>query len=156
MATGLQLRNKGLPGDHVTVHVRGLISSESSPTFFMLDGWPIDASAATFPAGQSAIVPGAAVQVDGIMTNGSVVASTVNLQKAGSQLDFQVHGPITSVDTAAQTFVLRGETVSYAGSVTYTGGTSTSIAIGAKVLVQGTLSADGATVQAVSIRFDQG
>jgi hypothetical protein len=155
MATGVQLHNDGLPGNHVTVHVRGLISSETNPAFFVLDGWPIDASAAAFPAGQAAIVPGAAVQVDGIMTNGSVVATTVNLQKAGEQLDFQVHGPITSVDQAAQTFIIRGQTVSFAGNVTYTGGSASDIVVGGKLFVQGTLSADGTSVQAVSIRISQ-
>src|SRR5262249_15006528 len=111
MATGIQLHNGGVAGNHVTVHVRGMISSESSPTFFILDGWTVDASAAKFLDGQSGIVAGAAVQVDGIMTNGALVATDVKLQKPGEKLDFQVHGPITAVDQAAQTLVIRGETI---------------------------------------------
>ena len=76
-------------------------------------------------------------------------------KKAGEKLDFQVHGPITSVDQAAQTFVIRGQTVSYSGSVTYTGGDASGIAVGNRLFVQGTLSADGATVQAVAIRYGE-
>jgi hypothetical protein len=156
MATGVQLHNGGVAGNHVTVHVRGMISSESNPTFFVLDGWSVDASAANFIDGQSGIVPGAAVQVDGIMTNGALVATDVKLQKAGEKMDFQVHGPITAVDQSAQTFVLRGQTVSYAGNVAYSGGSSTDIAVGKGVFVQGTLAADGSSVQAATIKFTSG
>jgi hypothetical protein len=61
------------------MHVRGLISSESGPTSFILDGWHVDASAADFADGQGGIVAGAAVQVDGVMTDGTIVAATVAL-----------------------------------------------------------------------------
>lgn len=157
MATGVQLRNHGLPGNKVNIHVRGLIATEASPTQFTLDGWPVEATGANFPSGQSVIVAGASVQVDGIMDNGVLVATNVDLQQAGSHggLDFQVHGPIQSIDTTAQTFVLRGTTVSYAGSVTYTGGDASSLGLGTKVLVQGTLSGDGSTVQAATIAIGQ-
>ena len=154
LATGMLQHMTTRPGVKVTVHVRGLISAESNSAAFTLDGWPIDASNAVFPSGQQVIVPGALVQVDGIMTNGAISASTVDIQQPGSHggLDFQVHGPIDSVDTTAQTFVLRGQTVSYAGNVTYTGGSVASIVAGTHVMVQGTLTTDGSSVQAVMIR----
>jgi len=156
-ATGLQLHNDGMPGNHVNVHVRGMVSDESSPTSFKLAGWPVDASAASFPAGQAAIVEGASVQVDGIVTNGAVVATTVDLQEPGAHhgLDFQVHGPIDGINVNRQTFVLRGTLVSYAGDVAFTGGTAASLAVGTKVLVQGKLAPDGNTVQAVKIAINQ-
>jgi hypothetical protein len=155
MATALQLHNQGMPGSKVVVHVRGMISAETSATSFTLEGWPIDASAATFPSGQSAIVDGAMVQVDGIVSNGAVVASQVALQQAGAATNFQVHGPIEGLHSNLMTFVLRGTTVSYSGTVNYTGGTAADLAIGTKVLVQGTLASDGNTVQAVNIKIGQ-
>jgi hypothetical protein len=158
VATGLQLHNNGMPGNHVNVHVRGMVSNESSPTTFTLEGWPVDATTAKFPDGQGAIVNGALVQVDGIVTNGAVIATNVSLQVPGGNNgeDYQVHGPIDGVNTAHQTFVLRGVVVSYSGSnVVFTGGTAANLAIGTKVMVQGTLAADGNTVQAVSIQFSQ-
>jgi len=137
--------------------VRGMISNETSATSFTLEGWPVDASGASFPAGQGVIVDGAMVQVDGIVTNGAVVATTVDLQVPGGHhgLDFQVHGPIDGINTTRETFVLRGTLVSYSGSVTFTGGSASDLAVGTKVLVQGMLAADGNTVQAVKIAINQ-
>jgi hypothetical protein len=154
MATALQLHDNGLPGSHVNVHVRGMISAETNPQSFTLEGWPIDASAAAFPSGQSAIVSGALVQVDGVVSNGAVVASSVELQKPGASLNFQVHGPIDGVSPNLKTFVLRGTTVSYSGTVTFTGGDASDLQVGTKVMVQGSL-ANGNTVQAVNIRIGQ-
>jgi hypothetical protein len=157
IATGVQLHNDGMPGNHVNVHVRGMVADERSPTSFRLDGWPVDASGATFPAGQGVIVQGAAVQVDGIVTNGAVIATTVDLQEPGAHhgLDFQVHGPIDGMNGNRHTFVLRGTLVSYAGDVAFSGGSAADLAIGTKVLVQGKLAADGNTVQAVKIAINQ-
>jgi hypothetical protein len=157
LATGLQMHNDGMPANHVTVHVRGMVSNETSATSFTLEGWPVDASAANFPAGQSVIVNGAMVQVDGIVTNGAVIASTVDLQAPGGHhgLDFQVHGPIDGINQNRQTFVLRGTLVSYSGNVTFTGGSASDLAVGTKVLVQGMLAPDGNTVQAVKISINQ-
>jgi hypothetical protein len=157
VATGLQLRNDGMPGDHVNVHVRGMISDAASPTSFTLNGWPVDASGATFPAGQDVIVEGASVQVDGIVTNGAVIATTVDLQVPGGHhgMNFQVHGPIDGMNANRQTFVLRGTLVSYAGDVAFSGGSASDLKIGTKVLVQGTIAGDGNTVQAVKISINQ-
>lgn len=157
VATGVQLHNNGLPGNHVNVHVRGMIADANSATSFTLDGWPVDASGATFPSGQEGIVEGASVQVDGIVTNGAVIATTVDLQVPGGHhgMDFQVHGPIDGINANRQTFVLRGTLVSYAGDVAFTGGSASDLKVGTKVLVQGKLAADGNTVQAVKISINQ-
>jgi hypothetical protein len=157
IATGVQLHNGGMPGDHVNVHVRGMVTNESSATSFTLGGWPVDATGANFPSGQSVIVNGAAVQVDGIVTNGAVVATTVDLQTPGAHhgLDYQVHGPIDGMNANRQTFVLRGTTVSFSGNVAYTGGSAADLKVGTKVLVQGMMAPDGNTVQAVKIGINQ-
>ena len=64
------------------------------------------------------------------------------------------HGAITSIDTAAKTFVLREVTVSYAGSgIEYRGGSAALLAAGAKVEVKGELAADGKTLNAKRISF---
>ena len=65
-------------------------------------------------------------------------------------------GPVTAVDPAARTFVLRGQAVSDAGNVAYSGGTSSNLVVGADVFVRGSLAADGSSVQAASIAFTPG
>ncbi len=66
---------------------------------------------------------------------------------------FELDGTISSIDTTGSTFVLRGVTVDYSGSVTFRDGTITDLAVGKRVDVDGTLSTDGTRVQATRIRF---
>ena len=67
---------------------------------------------------------------------------------------YELHGSITAVDATAKTFVLRGVTVSYAGTVTYTGGTEAGLVVGAKVEVRGTVGATRTSLAATAIQFE--
>lgn len=138
-------------------HVRGVITAFTSATAFSVDGIPVDASAATFPDGSTGLALGVQVEVKGTLTNGTLVATEVELESRHRDADdrkFRLHGAITSVDTTAKTFLLRGITVSYAGTVTYTGGTEAGLVAGARVEVRGTVGATRNTLAATAIKFE--
>lgn len=138
-------------------HVRGVITAFTSATTFSVDGIPVDASAATFPDGSTGLALGVQVEVKGTLTNGTIIATAVELEsrhKGDDDRKFRLHGAITSVDTTAKTFLLRGITVSYAGTVTYTGGTEAGLVAGAKVEVRGTVGATRNTLAATAIKFE--
>ena len=62
---------------------------------------------------------------------------------------------MSAPDATAQTFVLRGVTVSYAGgTVVFKSGTAAQIVTNARVEVHGELAGDGVTVNARSIKFE--
>jgi hypothetical protein len=139
--------------DHDEAHLRGVISAFTSATQFSVDGNPVDASGAAFPNGQAGVVLGATVEVEGPLVNGIVVATVVHLENEhehdGSRVE--LHGTISALDTTAQTFVVRGVTVSYAAPVDFHSGSATGLANGLFVEVRGGFSADGTVVDATRI-----
>ena len=142
-----------LAHDHDVAHLRGVISAFTSTTQFSVDGNPVDATNATFPDGQSGIVLGASVEVEGALVNGVVIAKVVGVEDEhehdGSRVE--LHGTISALDTTAQTFVVRGVTVSYAGAVDFHHGSAAALADGLFVEVHGGFSADGTVVDATRI-----
>jgi hypothetical protein len=141
--------------DHDQAHLRGVISAFTSVTQFSVDGNPVDASGAAFPDGQAGIVLGATVKVEGRLVDGVVVARVVGVEDErrhdGSRVE--LHGTISALDTTAQTFVVRGVTVSYAGSVDFRDGSAATLANGLFVEVRGGFSADGTVVDATRIEL---
>ncbi len=139
--------------DHDEAHLRGIVSAFTSATSFSVDGTPVDASKATFPNGQGVVALGVSVEVEGQLVSGVLVAKSVAVEDAhaGHGQDVELHGTIGALDTAAQTFVLRGSRVSYAGSVVFRDGTLAALVEGLFVEVKGGLSADGTTVVASEI-----
>ena len=132
--------------DHAEGEVHGLITAFTSATSFTVGDTVVDATAATFSPSQSAVVLGAAVEVHGTVTNGVLVADKVSVRdpkKTDHSEDFELHGAIGSLDTTAKSFVLRGVTVNYGGTVTYGSGVSeATLANALKVEVKGSLSTD--------------
>lgn len=144
------------PTDRSEAHVRGAISAFTSATSFSVDGMPVDATNASFPDG-IALALGVQVEVHGAVVNGVLVATKVGLEsrhRGDDDRKLELHGAITAVDTAAKTFVLRNVTVSYAGTVTYEGGTEAGLLVGAKVEVKGGLGSTRTQVQALKIQFE--
>jgi Domain of unknown function (DUF5666) len=139
--------------DHDEAHLRGVISAFTSATQFSVDGTPVDASNAAFPGGQAGVVLGATVEIEGQLVNGTVVARQVEVdnEQAHDGSRVELHGTISALDTAAQTFVVRGVTVSWAGSVDFSNGSATALANGLFVEVHGGFSADGTVVDATRI-----
>jgi hypothetical protein len=141
--------------DRDNVQIEGRITTLVSTRNFNVNGIPIDASAATFPQGEAGIVRGANVKVEGRWSEGALRASRVSVaanQEAGD-FAFELHGLISLLDTTAQTFVLRGVTVSYAGNVQYMFGTAADLANGRRVSVFGLLTGDGTRLDVRLIRF---
>ncbi len=137
-------------------HVRGSITAFTSSASFTVNDTPVDASKASFPDGSTGLALGVQVEVEGTLTNGVLVATKVELdaRHAGERHAFDLHGAIDSINTTAKTFVLRGITVDYSGTVTYTGGTEATLAAGKNVEVKGTPGTDKTTLKATAIKFE--
>ena len=144
-------------GDSAAAHLEGSVTAFTSTTQFSVNGIPVDASKAELEGGGTGIVLGAQVEVKGTSSNGVVIATSVSVEthETVRATGFELHGAVTAIDTTAQTFVLRGVTVSYASpSVFYERGSAATLAVGVQLEVHGTLSADGTTVQATRIAFE--
>lgn len=145
--------------DRPEAEVEGVITVWTSARDFEINGLKVDASGATFPDGETAIVLGARVEVEGAVVAGVLVATKVHLEEDGDHhgglpRQFELHGSISGLDTTARTFALRGLTVSYAGSVEFKDGSEAKLVNGARVEVKGTLSADLTRIDAVRIQFE--
>jgi len=140
--------------DHV--EVEGVITNFTSTASFNVNGTAVDASNAQFPEGTTAVVLGAHVEVKGTASNGTITATTVDVEDHATQhaRGFELHGQISAIDTTAKTFVLRGITVDFSGAnVIFDNGTAAQLAVGAQVEVKGILSADGTMLKAFLISF---
>ena len=143
------------PLDHDEVRIEGLISVFASSASFSVDGVPVDASQASFPDGTAGLGVGVRVALRGAVGNGVLSAARVQIKsEAQVEIDgFELRGLITSIDTAGQSFVLRGVSVSFAGTVEYKDGTQADLAAGKNIEVRGRLSSDGTRLVATRITF---
>jgi hypothetical protein len=144
--------------DRDEAEVQGTITTFTSTTSFSVNGLPVDATNAQFPDGTAGIVLGAMVEVEGAVANGVLVATKVELEDMHQNDDRnknELHGPISNLDTTAKTFVVRGVTVNYvSGTTVFKDGVEADLANGKQVEVKGVLSADGTSVQAQVIEFE--
>ncbi len=139
------------------VEVEGRITSWVSARSFSVEGIEVDATRARFDNGNTAgVVLGARVSVEGFSAGGVLVARQVEVEgdENSSNSTFEVHGNITSIDTASKTFVVLGVTVDYTGPVNYSGGTEATLAVGRNVEVHGTLSSNGTAIKANEISIN--
>ncbi len=137
-------------------HIEGVITAYTSSTAFTVNGLLVDASSASFPDGTTGVVLGARVEVQGSVANGKLVATQVEIEdrRDAGRREMELHGAISSINTTDKTFVLRGVTVWYGGSVTYKDITEAGLAVGATVEVKGTLTADRTRLQARKIGLE--
>ena len=145
--------------DHDEAELEGTITASTFETDkkFSVNGIAVDASGATFPSGSTGIVLGARVEVSGSAVKGVVIATrvTVETEHEREAQGFELHGAISALDATAKTFVLRGVTVSFADStVEFRKGTAADLANGKQVEVKGVRSADGTTLTATRISFE--
>lgn len=143
--------------DVEAAEVEGYVSGFTSLAEFQVDGLPVDASGAgvDFEGGSSAGVgDGVRVEVEGEILDGVLVARKVEFEDDDEDDDkFEVSGLIESINLLAQTFVVQGVTVEFAGA-TLEGGTLLNLQTGARVEVEGGLTDSGAQLDASVIRFD--
>jgi Domain of unknown function (DUF5666) len=149
-ATGVRIDQDSLD-DQDNVDIEGLISALSSPTQFRVNGVAVDASSADFPDGTTDVAQGARVKIKGSIVGGTLLAKEVKLETKGKQIDLR--GTISNVDTVAKTFVLRGVTVSYAGTVQYDNGSANNLITNASVEVKGQAALNSSVVDASGIKF---
>ncbi|MBC7992530.1 MAG: hypothetical protein H7Z15_04715 [Rhizobacter sp.] len=137
--------------------LEGFISGFVSSASFSVAGIPVDASApgVRFRHGNlNDLANGVRVEVEGVMRTGVLVASEVDFKRGGDQ-EFELNGAIESVNTPAQTFVLRGVTVTYDNRTVFAAGREVNLLVGARVEVRGAPSAGGVGLQARQIRFER-
>ena len=135
-------------------HVEGVISVFTSTSSFQVNGLQVDATNATFPDGTTGIVLGAKVEVEGVVTNGVLVASKVEIEDRRAQpRQLELRGEMGNLNTTDKTFALRGVTVWYGGTVEYKNGTAATLANGKAVEVKGVLSTDRTRLEARRIEF---
>jgi hypothetical protein len=146
-----------MPADRAFAEVEGRITAFTSPTAFALDGLPVDATTATFPAGSAGLALGAEVEVSGSVRNGVLVATRVELEdetEGGGTGVFELHGSIESVDASASRFVVRSVVVVWNQSTLFEGGSAADIKVGRVIEVKGRLSANGQQIEAVAIHIE--
>ncbi len=155
--TALRLSNgrRSPDGSVREAHIEGVITAYTSAQAFTVNGLQVDAGGASFPDGADAIVLGARVEVEGAVSNGVLVASKVEVEdrRDRGRRDVELHGSITSIDTVAKTFVLRGLTVAYGNGVSFKDGTEAALAVGSVLEVHGAVSADRTQLTANRIEF---
>lgn len=140
--------------DSSDANLRGFITAFSSTASFSVNGQAVDAGRASFPDGK-ALALGTKVEIVGPVRGGVVQASQVQIRSESQdeQQEFQLIGSITSVDTAGQTFLLRGVIVSFAGNPRVDNGVLADLKPARNVEVRGSLSADGTRLDATRITF---
>lgn len=136
-------------------HVEGNITVFTSTTSFEINGLKVDATNSRFDDGTAGVVLGARVEVKGSIVDGVLVATKVEIEdrRDGGKRQFELHGDIATLDTAAKTFILRAVNVSYAGAVVYKNGAVADLAVGKRVEVHGVLSTDRTRLEAQRIEF---
>ncbi len=153
-ATRLQAYRAGtqLPASgSAEVELEGFVTAFTSSRRFAVNGVAVDAGGvAQLPAG---LALGSRVEVKGVLQSGMLVAREVELEDDADGGGFEVEGRITSINPGAQTLQLHGVSVYYAGA-RFKGGTAAQLAVGVKVEVKGPLAADGSTIVAQEIEFD--
>ena len=97
---------------------------------------------------------GAKVEVEGVVTNGVLVASKVEIEdRRPAVRELELRGEMSNLDTTAKTFALRGVTVWYGGTVQYKDGVEATLANGKRVEVKGVLSSDRTRLEARRVEF---
>jgi hypothetical protein len=134
------------------VQLEGFITAFTSSVLFSVNGVVVDASNVTrLPV---ALALGSRVEVEGRLQDGVLKAREVELEDDDDDDEgFEIEGRVTHLDTAAQTLQVRGVRVSYVGA-RFKGGTAAQLRVGVEVEVKGRLAADGSTIAAVEVEFD--
>jgi len=144
--------------DHAEAEVRGIVTAFTGISSFSVNGLPVTTSAATaFPDGKDGIALGAAVEVEGAIVDGVLLASKVELEDRHANDDDrlnELHGTIGGLDKTAQTFVVRGVKVHYGGATAFSRGSEADLANDKAVEVKGRLAGDGVTLEAKLIKFE--
>ena len=138
-------------GDRDDAEVEGLITAFTSAAQFSVNGVRVDASAVSV----AGLAEGVRVEVRGRSVAGVLVAASVKIRSDNDAFNdgVDIRAAIDSVDTSAQTFILRGITVFYGSGPRFDNGTAANLVPAQRVRVRGNLSADRTRVIATRIEF---
>ena len=138
-------------GDRDDAEVEGLITAFTSAAQFSVNGVRVDASAVSV----AGLAEGVRVEVRGRSVAGVLVAASVKIRSDNDAFNdgVDIRAAIDSVDTSAQTFILRGITVFYGSGPRFDSGTAANLVPAQRVRVRGNLSADRTRVIATRIEF---
>jgi hypothetical protein len=138
--------------------VKGLITSFTSVASFSVNGQPVTTGSTTeFKDGSASLAVGVRVEVEGSASGGALRAAKVAIETDDEEeaREYEFEGEITSVNTAAGTFVLRGVTIGTSRpDLRFENGSAADLKAGAKVEVKGLLASGGTVVEATRIKFD--
>jgi cytoskeletal protein CcmA (bactofilin family) len=144
-----------LTTDGFKAEIEGSITSYTSDQSFSVNGIAVNAAnAASIPAGLGL---GSVVEVEGTLTNGTLIATQVELEDddALDNREYELHGRIDALDTVAQTLQIRGVTVQYTSTTQFESGSSaTNLSAGVAVEIKGTLNSTGTLLIAERIEFE--
>ncbi len=143
-----------LTTDGFKAEIEGSITSYTSAQSFSVNGIAVNAAnAASVPAGLGL---GSVVEVEGTLTNGTLIATQVELEDddALDNREFELHGRIDALDTVAQTLQIRGVTVQYTNANFESGSSATNLSSGVAVEIKGTLNSTGTLLIAERIEFE--
>jgi hypothetical protein len=142
--------------DRDEAEVEGLITALASVTRFAVNGIEVDAAGARFEDGTGGILLGARVKVRGRSAGGVLIASSVDLRSDDDSFNdgVDLRDAMRNLNSAAQTFTVRGITVFYGNGPEFRNGTVDDLANDKRVRVRGTLSADRTRVIATRIEFE--
>lgn len=134
--------------------IRGFVNAFTSATQFQVNGIAVDASGASRVEGM--VREGALVEVRGRVENGTLIASRVKvIDRLGDEIKrFELHGTVSALDTAAQTFMLREIRVSYSRVAEWKDGSPADLANGKAVEVKGLWAEDRSVMFAAVIEFE--
>lgn len=153
--TSSQQTQSSLPGSSgAEVELQGLVSSLSSATRFIVDGVTVDTTSATV---DGSVLRGSRVEVKGVVRNGVLLATRVEVEGAGQTRSFELRGTVASIDRSTLSMVVqvagRSTTVSLARSdLVFERGALADLATGVKLRVTGQLAADRLVLEATRIR----
>ncbi len=150
------------PPEGGETEIESVIASYTSNADFTLSGVRVNASGATIEPAGSTLAAGVRVEVEGTYSGGVLMARKVEVKGSGDDggddsgggQTIELEGRISALDTEANTFVLRGETVDYATATFKSGATEDKLVALPKVHIKGHLGDDGTTVIAEELEID--
>ena len=146
------------PADGSQVEIESVITRYDALSSFTLSGLTVDASQALVTPTGALLSAGVQVEVEGVMRGGVLQAAKLEVRPHDdgddSEQEIEISGKITAIDTQAKTLIIRGQVISYASGVSYSGGGEADLAVGKKIELTGVLAGDGIQILATEIQFD--
>jgi Domain of unknown function (DUF5666) len=129
--------------------VEGIVSDFLGVSSFKVNGVPVNAGATT-----ASLSNGLRVEIEGVARAGVLVANKVEIKSSsGSDVETRLFGPIESLNSGAQTFVVRGVTVRYDSNTNFENNlTQSGLQVGVALEVRGALDSNGSQVLATRIK----